>query len=70
MVAERKDPARLAVEAAALEGYRSESLSESDVRKMLGFDTRMEVHAFLKENGVYLHYDLEDLNKDLSRRIR
>jgi len=31
---------------------------------MLGFETRMEVHAFLKQHGVYLHYDLVDLEKD------
>ena len=61
---EGQDPARVALEALALEGYRSERLSESDVRQMLGFDTRMQVHAFLKEHGVYLHYDLDDLEQD------
>jgi hypothetical protein len=45
----------------ALEGYRTELLSESAVRQMLGFQTRMEVHAFLKQHGVYLHYDVSDL---------
>ena len=70
MATEHKEPARLAVEAAALEGYGSERLSESEVRQMLGFGTRMQVHAFLKENGVYLHYDIEDLKKDLSPRNR
>jgi hypothetical protein len=24
----------------------------------------MEVHAFLKQHGVYLHYDLADLEQD------
>lgn len=57
------DPARVTLEALALEGYRAELLSESAVRRMLGFDTRMEVHAFLKQHGVYLHYDLDDLEK-------
>ena len=61
---EGRDPARVALEALALEGYRSELLSESAVREMLGFDTRMEVHAFLKQHGVYLHYDLADLEQD------
>ncbi|MFZ0522259.1 MAG: UPF0175 family protein [Candidatus Acidiferrales bacterium] len=59
-----RDPARVALEALALEGYRAELLSESAVRQMLGFDTRMEVHAFLKQHGVYLHYDLADLEQD------
>jgi hypothetical protein len=59
-----KDPARVALEALALEGYRTELLSESAVRQMLGFETRMEVHAFLKQHGVYLHYDVADLEQD------
>jgi hypothetical protein len=31
---------------------------------MLGFETRMEVHDFLKQHGVYLHYDVADLEQD------
>ena len=34
------------------------------MRQMLGFETRMEVHAFLKQHRVYLHYDLADLEQD------
>jgi hypothetical protein len=58
------DPARVALEALALEGYRAEQLSESAVRQMLGFETRRQVHAFLKQHGVYLHYDVADLEQD------
>ena len=61
---EGKDPARVALEALVLEGYRTKLLSESALRKMLGFQTRMEVHAFLKQRGVYLHYDVPDVQKD------
>jgi hypothetical protein len=61
---EGSDPARVALEALALEGYRTERLSESAVRQMLGFETRIEVHAVLKQHGVYLHYDIADLEKD------
>ena len=39
---EGRDPARVALEALAFEGYRTELLSESAVRQMLGFQTRME----------------------------
>src|SRR5271155_5269260 len=67
-----QDPARVALEALALEGYRTELLSESAVRQMLGFETRMEVHAFLKQHGVYLHYEVSDLEQDrmTARRLR
>lgn len=64
VTAEGKDPARVALEALALEGYRTERLSESALRQMLGFQTRMQVHAFLKQHGVYLHYDVADLEQD------
>ena len=46
--------ARAALEAVALEGYRSGSLTEEQVRRMLNFDTRLDVHAFLKKYNVHL----------------
>jgi|SRR5215469_3195144 len=69
---EGKDPARVALEVLELEGYRAELLSESALRQMLSFPSRIEVHAFLKEHGVYLHYDVSDLKQDeeTTRRLR
>jgi hypothetical protein len=64
VASEGKDPARVALEALALEGYRAERLSESAIRQLLGFESRIQVHAFLKEHGVHLHYDLSDLDRD------
>jgi hypothetical protein len=64
LTSEYADLPRAAVEALALEGYRSKRFSEGQVRHMLGFSSRMEVHAFLKEHGVHLHYSLEDLEQD------
>jgi len=61
---EGQDPARVALEALAVEGYRTELLSESAVRQMLSFETRMEVHAFLKQHNVHLRYALADLEQD------
>ncbi len=59
------DLSRAALEALALEGYRSERLSEAQVRRMLGFRTRMQVHAFLKTHNVQLNYSTDELEKDL-----
>ncbi len=59
-----KDPARAVLEAMALEGYRTEQLTETDLKELLGFETRMEVHEFLKDHGVFLHYTLDDLEHD------
>ena len=35
-----KDPSRAALEALALEGYRTEQMSEAEIRQLLGFETR------------------------------
>ena len=59
-----EDLSRAALEALAVEGYRAERISESGIRRLLGFGTRMEVHAFLKDRGVYLNYSLRDLDRD------
>jgi hypothetical protein len=59
-----KDPARGALEALAVEGYRTELLSESAVRQMLGFEMRMEAHDSLKRHRCHLPYDATDLEQD------
>ena len=70
IISEGKEPARAVLEALALEGYRSEQISEAEIRQLLGFETRMEVHAFLKEHGAFLHYSLEDAAKDRESALR
>ena len=37
---------------------------------MLGFATRMEVHAFLKTRGVFMDYSGDDLSDDLATHRR
>jgi hypothetical protein len=70
LASEGKDPARVALEALALEGYRTRILFESDLMRMLGFETPMQVHEFLKQNNVYLNYDLAELEKDMETSKR
>src|SRR5215831_16760179 len=48
-----KDLPRAALESLALEGYRSRALTTGQLRRLLGFETRMQVDAFLKEHEVY-----------------
>lgn len=59
-----RDLARTVLEAIAVQGYRSEQLTEADIRQLLGFETRMEVHGFLKEQGAFPPYTVEDLEHD------
>ena len=70
LAAAGSDPARAFLEAYALEGYRRQVLGESALRRLLGFETRMEVHAFLKRHDVYLQYSQEDLEHDLAEAER
>ena len=61
-----------ALEAIAIEGYRSGGLSHAQVQRILGHATRWETDAFLKKAEVYLNYAEADLDQDLkvSRRPR
>jgi len=60
-----KDPARAALEAVLVEGYRTRQLSEGQIKRILGYGTRMQVHALLSEHGVPLNYGIEQLNQDI-----
>ena len=59
-----QDLARAVLEAVALEGYRSGKFTQAQVRRLLGYETRMEVDGFLKEHGVYLEYTMDELEED------
>lgn len=59
------DVNRYSLEAIAIEGYRTGALTESQVRRLLGLESRFEVHALLKEHRVPLQYSESDLEDDL-----
>ncbi len=64
-LAQRPDPAREALEAFAIEGYRSGALSAYQTRLLLGFETRYELEGFFKTHQVWDYaYSEEDLDKD------
>lgn len=47
------DLPRAALESLALEAYRSRALTAAQLGRFLGFQTRTQVDAFLKEHEVY-----------------
>jgi len=65
MTAAGKDPARAALEALLVEGYRQRLLFEGEIKRILGYGTRMQVHALLKEHNVPNNYDVEEFERDL-----
>jgi Uncharacterised protein family (UPF0175) len=56
---------RSEAETRVLEGYKCGNLSDEQVRRLLGFETQFDVHAFLREHGVPLNYTRRDLEQDL-----
>jgi len=65
-----KDLPRHALEALALEGYRSAALTESQVRRVLGFRSRMEVNSFLREHGMYYDYTPSEIDREIRTNER
>ena len=58
-----EDMPRAALESLALEAYRSRALSAAQLRRLLGFETRMQLDAFLKQHEIY-DYTAADFEQD------
>jgi hypothetical protein len=54
-----------ALEALAVEAYRSGALSASQVGRVLGHGSRWETESFLKRMQAWLPYTEADLERDL-----
>ena len=64
-LAVHEQPAREALEALAIAGYRSGALSTYQTMRLRGFETRYELDGFLKKHEVWeWAYDVEDLEQD------
>lgn len=56
---------REVLEAVAIEGFKSGQLTLYQVRRILGFETRFEVHQFLAQHDVpWVNYSVEDLERE------
>jgi predicted HTH domain antitoxin len=60
------DLLRQALEALAVEAYRRGALTEGQVRRLLGLESRLEMHALFKEHRVPLLYTEADFEDDLA----
>jgi hypothetical protein len=59
------DLSRRALEALALEEYKSGRLTEDELRRLLGFGTRYQLDGFLKAHDVWIEYTLEDFRREV-----
>lgn len=48
-----------------MDAYRTGALTEAQVRRLLGLETRLQVHALLKAHHIPLQYTSADLEDDL-----
>jgi hypothetical protein len=58
------DLSRRALEALALEEFKSGHITKPELRRLLGFGTRYRLDGFLKAHGVYEDYTMEDFDQD------
>jgi hypothetical protein len=55
---------RAALEGLAIEGLRTEKLTVSQARRLLGIGSRYEMDGFLKAHNLLLDLTLEDVRND------
>ena len=55
---------RRALEALALEEFKSGRVTKPELRRLLGYGTRYQLDGFLKAHGVYEDYTMEDFERD------
>ncbi len=60
------DLSRRALEGLALEEYRKGHISDPDLLRLLGFQTRYELDGFLKTHGFYEDVTMADIERDLT----
>jgi hypothetical protein len=64
MTASGGDLSRRALEALALEEFKSGRITKPELRRLLGFGTRYRLDGFLKSHDVYEDYTIEDFERD------
>jgi predicted HTH domain antitoxin len=64
---QRQNPAKEALEALAIAGYRAGKLSAHQASSLLGFTSRFQFEDFLKAHNILDHaYSSEDLADDVN----
>jgi hypothetical protein len=66
LAAHGTDVSRAVLEAVAVEAYRSGTITPLQVQEMLGFQSRWETEAFLRQAEAYHDYTMDDLDRDLA----
>lgn len=71
LMGDDNDVARNILEQVALEGFKSGQLSTAQVRRILGFESRFQVHEFLAAHDVpWVDYDEDELQREFETLTR
>jgi predicted HTH domain antitoxin len=66
LTSDSEDLSRKVLEQVALEGFRSGQLTVAQVRRILGFDSRLQAHEFLSAHGIaWVDYEEEELRREV-----
>lgn len=66
LTSDSQDSARRVLELVAIEGFKAGQLSISQLRRILGFSSRLQVHEFLASHDIpWVDYDEEELNREV-----
>ena len=58
------DLSRRALEAFVLEEYKNERISKTELRHLLGIQSRYELDGFLKAHGIWIDYGIDDFRRE------
>ena len=58
------DLSRRALEALAVEEYKHNRLTESELQRLLGIETSFQLDEFLKTHEVWIEYTTEDAERE------
>jgi hypothetical protein len=64
------DLSRRALEALALEEYKSGRLTKPGLSRLLGFSSRDQLDGFLKMHDVWIDYSVDDFHRELDDLAR
>jgi hypothetical protein len=60
------DLSRRALEGLAIEEYKIGHITDPELLRLLGFETRYELDGFLKAHGIYQDVAMADIERDLA----
>jgi predicted HTH domain antitoxin len=66
LASDSEDVSRKVLEQVALDGFRSGQLTVAQVRRILGFDSKLQVYEFLAAHGIpWVDYEDDELRREV-----